>query len=487
MTRTLVTRTFRSDEDDMTPRNLTNLFFSVICLACGSFLSATALRADGLSADRIKEVAIPLVDDKILRGVSIGFIDGDQRGSVHLGSVSSTEDRRPDNDTVYEIGSITKVFTGLLLADAVVAGKLQMDDPASHPRSDRVTVPARGEKPVTWRHLSTHRSGLPRLATNMSMKDPSNPYADYGAREAAAFLREFRPSRSPGEQQEYSNFGVSLLGYLLSQHAEKSYEALVRDEIGSPLGMDDLTVGLRKDQTSRAATGHANFEDPTNRWDFADMPGAGGLNATIDDMMAFAAAHLDAPEGPLGEAIELAWRVQSESGPGQDAMGLGWFVAGDGSTRWHNGGTGGFRSMIMINRELDAAVVVLSNTADDSVDGLAGVILRMAAGVAPPAARVADGAASEPDAIADAGVRKRLEGRYRINRQFVFTVRDRGGRLMVTLSGQQALQVFPESPTKWNYRDVEASLEFELPAKGPATALTLFQNGIRQRAVRIAR
>ena len=470
----------------MAQQTLTKMFRVVGCLVCGAFPLAGRLLADGLSADRIREVAKPLVDDEILRGISVGFIDGDRRGTVHLGSVSAERNRSADDRTIYEIGSITKVFTSLLLAHAVVEGQLQLDDPVSHPRSDRVIVPATGGKAVTWRHLSTHRSGLPRLATNMSMKNPSNPYADYAAKDAAAFLRQFQPTRAPDEQQEYSNFGVSLMGYLLCQHAGKDYETLVREKIGEPLGMKDLTVELRDEQTPRAATGHIHFDDSTNRWDFADMPGAGGLNATVDDMLAFADAQLYAPEGPLGEAIELAWQPQDHSQSSEDRMGLGWFIAGDGSTRWHNGGTGGFRSMIMINRKLDAAVVVLSNTADESVDALAGTILRMAAGIAPPSPMEVKETSSDDDAIADASVRERLEGRYQINRQFVFTVRDRGGRLMVTLSGQQPLEVFPESSTKWNYRAVEASLEFELPPQGPATALTLFQNGIRQRAVRIA-
>ncbi len=117
---------------------------------------------------------------------------------------------------------------------------------------------------------------------------------------------------------------------------------------------------------------HGKFDSAVPPWTFADLPGAGGVHATMRDMMRFARAQLTPPEGTLGDAIELAWKQQSDADESGAAMGLGWMIAGDGQTRWHNGQTGGSHSALFINREVNCAVVILCNTAvTNEVDQLA--------------------------------------------------------------------------------------------------------------------
>jgi serine-type D-Ala-D-Ala carboxypeptidase/endopeptidase len=203
------------------------------------------------------------------------------------------------------------------------------------------------------------------------------------------------------------------------------------------------------------------------------------------DMMSFARAQLTPPTGKLGDAIELAWKQQRNADASGPAMGLGWMIAADGQTRWHNGQTGGSHSAIFINRELNWAVVVLCNTAVTEVDQLAMQLVMKAAGQeSKPEPKETSDHESGNLAI-DAKLRGRLVGRYQLTPSFIFTVRDRDGHLMVSITNQPTQEVFADSPTRWSYRGVDATLEFDLRKPGPATSLVLHQNGIKQTAYRI--
>ena len=165
-------------------------------------------------------------------------------------------------------------------------------------------------------------------------------------------------------------------------------------------------------------------------------------------------------------------------------------IAGDGQTRWHNGRTGGSTSAIFINRKLKCAVIVLCNTsAANELEPLAMQMVMKAAGqdVAGAEVKAKPGDAADGDAkklAIDAELRRRLVGRYQVA-NFIFTVRDRDGHLMVGITNQPTQEVFPDSPTRWSYRGVDATLEFKLPKTGRARSLVLHQNGMEQTARRI--
>ena len=194
------------------------------------------------------------------------------------------------------------------------------------------------------------------------------------------------------------------------------------------------------------------------------MPGAGGVHATMRDMMRFAKAQLNPPEGTLGEAIELAWKQQVKADKTGPAMGLGWMISGDGQTRWHNGQTGGSHAALFINREIKCAVVVLCNTAVmKEVDGLAMNLIKKAAGQDVKAESEKPQPGQGPDdankLAIDATLRGRLEGRYQLAPDFIFDIRDRDGHLMVSVTNQPTLEVFPtrrpagraaKYPPHWN-------------------------------------
>jgi hypothetical protein len=203
------------------------------------------------------------------------------------------------------------------------------------------------------------------------------------------------------------------------------------------------------------------------------------------DMMRFAKAQLTPPTGKLGDAIELAWKQHRDADASGPAMGLGWVIAGDGQTRWHNGQTGGSHAALFINRELKCAVVVLCNTAVGEVDQLATQLVLKAAGqeIKPESTETSDQESGELAICPE--LRRRLVGRYQLAPNFIFDVRDRDGHLMVSITNQPTQEVYPDSPTRWSYRGVDATLEFKLPKIGPARSLILHQNGIEQTANRI--
>ena len=464
--------------------------------------------AQHVTDEWIEQMAAPLIENRVVDGLSIGYIEGDRFGIVHLGSATRSG-KNADNLTLYELGSISKVFTGILLADAVLRGQVDLNAPAAVANAAGIRLPSRDGKPITWLDLSTHRSGLPRLPGNFAPTDMKNPYRGYDAKQAAAFVNDYALPRTPGEKQEYSNLGTALLGYLVAQQAGKSYDEHLRERITEPLKMTDCAVELSEAQAKRLAAPHDRVGSVTSRWAFEDLPGAGGIHANMRDMLRFAKAQLEPPAGPTGEAIEFAWKQQRDGDKSGPAMGLGWMIAGDGQTRWHNGGTGGFHTAIFINRELKAAAIVLCNTSvDQPIDQLAMQIIQKAAGhdVQPPkpedAVAAADGddgkddkkdskaddapakGAGKKDAI-DAKLRSRLVVRYQLNPNFIFDVRDEEGHLMVDITNQPTQEVFPDSPTRWSYRGVDATLEFKLPKSGPARSLVLHQNGAKKLARRM--
>ncbi len=457
----------------------------VLSIAVNCWVGVPIASSQNLTDRWVEKAAGPLVENRIVDGLSVGYIEGERYGIVHLGS-SSPAGKNANNLTIYEIGSVSKVFTGLLLADAVVRGEIDLNAAADVANPAGIRLPSRDGRSIKWIDLSTHRSGLPRLPGNLLPTDSTNPYRDYDSKKAAEFLNSYELPRQPGDSQEYSNLGTSVLGYLVAQKAGKSYQQLLRERIAEPLHMTDCTVSLSSDQKKRLATPHDRFGSATSLWTFADLPGAGGIHATMRDMMRFAKAQLTPPDGTLGEAIELAWKQHREADASGPAMGLGWMIAGDGETRWHNGRTGGYTSALFINRKLKCAVVVLCNTSvSNGVDQLAMQLIAKAAGLeAKPQPSDASGHDTDNLAI-DASLRRRLVGRYQLTPDFIFTVRDRDGHLMVGITNQATQEVYPDSPTRWSYRGVDATLEFDLPKAGPAKKLVLHQNGVQQTARRI--
>jgi CubicO group peptidase (beta-lactamase class C family) len=383
----------------------------------------------------------------------------------------------PDGRSVFEIGSISKAFTGVLLADAVTRKEVALDDPVSKYLPADVKLPTRDDTSITLLHLSTHTSGLPRLPDNFRPKDPDNPYADYTVRQMYDFLTGTKLARKPGEKSDYSNLGAGLLGHALALRAGKSYEELLQERVCGPLALQETRITLTPEMRRRLVPGHNADGDPATNWDLPTLAGAGGIRSTVDDMLRFVKANLDAPNGPLGPALKLSHEKRF-SVAGDLSIGLGWHRNEKAGEVWHNGQTGGYHSFAGFAPERRVGVVVLSSTAADPADLVGLNVLRLERGAPAIPARL------QPLAKLESKVLDEYPGEYPLAPGAVLKIVRQGERLTAQLTGQPAFRIFPEAKDRFYYRVVDAKLIFEREKDGPVTGLVLHQNGQKLKAPR---
>ena len=332
-------------------------------------------------ANSVDEIVAPLIEAKDLQGVSVGIVTLDSTGNLasathHYGLVTyrdNKDESRPPNDrTLYELGGLTRVFTGILLATAVEQNEVALEAPLSSLVPPDVRVPAFEGREISLLDMMTDRSGLPRLPNNMNFAF-QDPYRDYTAGMAEEFLGQHKLKSAPGTQRVYSILGVAYLGHALTKVAgENDYDALLRKRLTAPLGMLETRV-LVKNEQRNIPIGHNQRGKEISPWHYADMPGSGGVRSTIEDMNRLMEAFIQPQSTEIGNAIELAFQQHSEVGV---TTGLGWVIKSDG-TRWNNGATGGFRSSMFINRERGVGVCVLSDKFDNVVDLIAARIMEL--------------------------------------------------------------------------------------------------------------
>ena len=415
--------------------------------------------------------------------IVVGVIDANGRRVVAYGSLAKNDTRRLDGDTVFEIGSITKVFTSLLLMDMARKGELALTDPVSKFLPASVQVPERNGRKITLADLSTQSSGLPRMPNNFAPKDPNNPYADYSVQQMYDFLSGHQLRRDVGSEYEYSNLGVGLLGHVLSLRAGTSYEALVRSRITDPLGMTNTRITLTPDMQARLAVGHSATLAPVSNWDIPTFAGAGALRSTTNDMLAFLAANLGYVQSPLAQAMADSVSVRRSAG-GNMEIAYGWHVqTRDGnSIIWHNGGTGGYRTYIGYDPKARAGIVVLSNiSTPNGPDDIGRYLLNPGF----PLLKV-ERPVERKETSLDTKLFDRYVGHYQLNPSTLITMSREGNRFYTQLTGQEKIEVFAEAETKFFIKAVDAQLTFDVSPDGAPTQVTLHQNGANQIARRLS-
>ena len=207
-------------------------------------------------------------------GIVIGIVDEHGRRIVSAGRLDNGTDRELDGDTLFEIGSVGKTFTALLLQDMIERGEMVLDDPVAGYLPQSVAMPTRNGKDITLHQLARHSSGLPGIPDDLEPKRADNPYADYSVEKMYAFLSGYRLTRDPGSQYEYSNLGVGLLGHVIALKAGTDYESLVVDRICRPLGMDSTRIHLTPELKARFAAGHNEYGYAVPAWDNPTLAGA---------------------------------------------------------------------------------------------------------------------------------------------------------------------------------------------------------------------
>jgi CubicO group peptidase (beta-lactamase class C family) len=423
-------------------------------------------------------------------GIVVGVIDASGRRIVSYGRRAVNDAAPLDGDTLFEIGSVTKVFTSLLLADAVERKELGLTDPVASLLPPTVNVPSRG-RAITLEDLATHTSSLPRLPTNMNPKDPSNPYADYTTERLYEFLSGYELTRDVGARYEYSNLGAGLLGHALARRAGSSYEALVTSRITGPLKMSSTVVTLTPELKARLAGGHTPTLQPSPNWDLDALAGAGALRSSANDMLTFLSAVLGYTPSPLAPAMAAmtARRIPTGTGPMEVALGWHIFTKANNSPTgivWHNGGTGGYRSFVGYNPATRVGVVALANASTNAgTDDIGRHLLDPATPLLPADSPLLKPPTVRTETSIDPSILPRYVGRYQFAPSVFLAVTRDGNRLFVQLTGQSSFEIFPESATKFFLKVVDAQVTFESDAEGKVTAVILHQNGRDQRAPRV--
>lgn len=342
-----------------------------IVLAFAFAFAAAAVGATSASAQIVDSVARKALAQRVDSGknaaIVLGILEAGRTRIISVGT-SGAPSGTLDGNTVFEIGSLTKVFTSTVLADMVRRGHVALEDPVAEYLPAEVRVPERNGKQITLADLAMQQSGLPRLPTNLHPANARNPYADYTVEQMYDFLAHYELTRDVGAQYEYSNLGVGLLGHAMARRAGIDYEGLLRQRLLAPLSMEDTRIALGESQRQRLAQGHLQTGAPADNWDVPTLAAAGALRSTANDMLKFARAAMS-DAGPLGGAFADAERPRRAVAPLMQ-IGLNWFTATTlaGPIIWHDGGTGGYASFLGLDKQRQRAIVLLTNSATPVAD-----------------------------------------------------------------------------------------------------------------------
>jgi len=302
-------------------------------------------------------------------GVVAGLVNSNGISFFSYGRKSLESDEPVDEDSLFEIGSVTKTFTGTVLSELELAGDVVLTNAIQPYLPSSVQIPARGGKTISFQHLATHTSGLPGVPSNLT-NTFQNAYSAYPLESLYSFLNSYTLPRNPGVKFEYSNLGVGLLGHILARHLGQDYETMILERVTRRLGMPDTVITLDPGQRRRLAKPHGGVY-PVSNWDFSEaFVGMGSIRSTARDMVRYLSANMGLYPSEIYPALTNAHRLRFSSADAR--MGLAWFrsfVRTDGlGTISHTGGTGGYNVAVGWVPALNLGAVVLCNT-----DGLSSI------------------------------------------------------------------------------------------------------------------
>ncbi len=419
-----------------------------------------------------------LIANQQAKGVAVALVDAN---GIHVVTAGFARVGTPiAADNLFEIGSGTKTFTGLLLAIATEKGEAALDDPVEQFLPDGIKLRDSAGAPIRLVDIATQRSGLPRLATNMQPKDPKNPYADYSEKDLLDFLKGFTATRARNAEYEYSNIGFGLLGYVLVRAARaESLEALLRARIFTPLNMGNSTSDPNLFLDRLAQPHNANGQ-PTPAWYLPSAhAGAGSIRSTAGDMGRYVAAMAGLRSTPLATAIGIATTMREE-GPGRiNPIGLAWMQLPFDQRQIlnHDGGTFGSSSSMMVDRAAKEGVFIVANTSTRLTD-IALHLMDRRHSLAPRE--------FPKVAVVASDVLARYAGTYKLNESMNIVVRVNAGKVTAQATRQGAFEIFPENDTRFFAKVAPIIMTFGDIADGKAGSFLLDQGGRKLTARRIA-
>jgi CubicO group peptidase (beta-lactamase class C family) len=433
-----------------------------------------AANGEPLSPDDVLTILRKRVDTtRQSVGMVAATFDANTQQTVPYGKSDSSNSRALDGDTVFEIGSITKVFTALLLAEMATRGEVALNDPVSKYLPERVHVPESGGKQIALRHLASHTSGLPREPAGFVFNDDINPYATFTTDQLYSAVANSKLQYEPGSSSKYSNLGFGLLGHVLALRANATYEELIISRICDPLNLADTRASLTPSMQERLAQGHRADLKTAMNWNLPPaIAGAGALRSTANDLVRFMRATcLPDPQGPLSKAAALLLERRWHENILRNSLVR---TAYGDEIIWHAGKTGGYHGYVGFSTKLKSGAVVLSNTTiqiDDIGFHLTNPVFNTIEYL--------------PKVTVDQSVLASYEGVYELTPTFSLTIRAADGHLFVRGTGLSEFELFAESENRFFLRIVDAQSTFLRNKDGLVDRLVWHQDGLDQYCPRV--
>jgi D-alanyl-D-alanine-carboxypeptidase/D-alanyl-D-alanine-endopeptidase len=436
--------------------------FLIGFIACGS--QAAGLPSDGDIHRIIEQRVQALAGPEGGMGVVVGVLDERGRRVVAYGDTGGANRRPLTGDTVFEIASVTKVFTALLLADMVRTGDLALTDPAAKylPQSKRLSM--------TLVDLATHTAGLPFMPDNLAaLLEP--PGARYSKNDLYGFIASRPLSNDIGSKWAYSNLDYWLLQEVIAARAGSDFGQVLQSRLLTPLGLRNTAATWSPELKARAAAGHDAVLQPAP--DIASlpvfnlMPAAGSMVSTANDLLKFLSMVMGYEDTKL--APSMAALLQTRRSAGGHEQALGWWIIGTGEDAivFHDGGSFGFSSSLAWQPQRRVGVVVLSNQTTGAV-GVARHLLQPDLPLAQPKR------ARRTEITLDTAVLDRYVGRYDMQDEGVVVIGRQGTLLTIELPaswGLPKLQLHAEKEREFFTTGLPLQATFEVDATGRVTGM----------------
>ncbi|MDJ0916506.1 MAG: serine hydrolase [Woeseiaceae bacterium] len=412
----------------------------------------------GPALDSVEAGLQSLIDDGDARAIVIGLYDNGKTSVAGFGQLSRDNDASPKADTIFEIGSITKVFTTLLAEEQASAERLAWSDTLGMHLPD-VEFASDAVADITIAELAGHTSGLPRMPNNMPMDDPMDPYAGYDSAMLQAFIGALEPV-SLDKSFAYSNLGMGLLGEIASSAADLSYEEAMQRDVLSQFDMADTSVRITDPE--RLARGFSGGADMANWSGFDALAGAGAVLSTTRDLLSFVDANLNDDNAALESLRQRASSAENS---------FGWITEkhNDGDTiYWHNGGTGGYASFLGLRPESGTGVVILSastNTGKITELGMAQI--------------------KGEELTVEEGDLGPYTGTYQLAPGLMLAVFEDDGRLMGQATGQGAFPLTKSGEHEFSFEAASIRIVFNAGEQG-FDSMNFYQGGSTTAAPRVA-
>ncbi len=433
----------------------------LIAIVLGTSAVMTSLYAEPKLHPQVSERIERAIANQQVRAVSTAVYDNGKIAYQGFGIVAANNLATPDENTIFEIGSISKVFTALLAQTQVDAGKLRWDDTLAE-RFPDLTFASKAVGAISLRELAAHRSGLPRLPDNLEAIDFGDPFTGYNRKKLLGFLSAFKPKKLK-KQYDYSNLGAGILGEVAADAAGLSFVEATEKHLLAPLAMSRSGFNPEKLGTDQLAIGYSAGEDAANWTSSNALAGAGSLLSTSKDLMSF--VHRNLSQGALDEALAAIREAQYS---GETA--LGWHLT-DADTKdimyWHNGGTGGYASFIAYRPSDKRGFVLLSSSTDyDLITEL---------GFAQMSGK------TQALKLVDLSA---YPGAYQISKNFYLFVTAEDDRLFAQATGQAAFPLTYSAENEFVFQGADIRIVFEETTADSAPGLILYQGDSKTKAKR---